>query len=53
MGQNFNQMRAFLYKNYVYKTRNLATSFFALFMGVIVGLIAPEDVKTQNLPQLI
>ena len=48
MGEKFNQLSALVYKSYIYKKWNLTGSLFSVFMGVLIGIAAPEDVIYQN-----
>ena len=52
MGKSFNQLRALMYKNYIYKKRNLTVSIFSILLGVIIGILSPEDVNLYNCYQI-
>ena len=39
MGEKLNQLRAMVYKNYVYKKRHWFTSLITIFMAVPISLL--------------
>ena len=44
MGEKFNQLRAMVYKNYIYKKRHWLTSLITIFMAVPISLLPIKNV---------